>query len=434
MGLLTLAQFPRPGAVSYRAPLLSALVMAGVLAFAAPVAADPPPGADVGSIRIWLLENNPDLRALKAESEAADARILPAGALPDPRATIEMREIDPDNPSLLPAAVGSTTYSLKQSIPLWGKRGLARDVARQQAQATRFDREAVALELLARAEQAYVRYWHARESVVVIDRRIELLDQMEAVARTRYAVGVAVQQDSIQAQVAGTLLQRERIERLATREEAAAMLNSTLGRPPDATLAEPVAEPVLPMPSASLTDALAALSDRRHPALRASTALAAAADSAAQLQRRQRLPDITLGVGVMQRADRVAGYEVMLEVEIPLQQRALRERERAALRMGDAAHAREQAVANAIQGQLGQSWARASSARDQRLLIERTLLPQAQANFESALASYRVGGVDFSTLLEALEAWQGAHLARVDTRRDELLAAAAVRALVGSVE
>lgn len=212
------------------------------------------------------------------------------------------------------------------------------------------------------------------------------------------------------------------------------MLNATLGRPADAPLTEPTGEPVLAVPAASLGEALGLLAEARHPALRASTALAGAADTAAQLQRRRRWPDLTLGVGVMQRDDRVDAYEVMLEVEIPLQRRALREREREALLMGDAARARAEAIGTELQGQLGQAWAQTRSAREQRKLIEQTLLPQAQANFESALASYRVGDVDFGTLLEALEAWQGADLSRVDVRRNELVGAATVRALIGSVE
>jgi len=61
------------------------------------------------------------------------------------------------------------------------------------------------------------------------------------------------------------------------------------------------------------------------------------------------------------------------------------------------------------------------------------LLPQADATFQSALASYQVGEVDFGTLLEALNEWQGADLARVDALRDELLGAAAVRAIEGDI-
>ena len=421
-------------AAVHRTPGLRALVIASLLASGASYAAEPAPGADIASVRAWLLENSPDLRSMQAEAEAAQARVQPAGALPDPMAGIELRGIDPHRPTLLPGNVGTTLYTLKQELPLWGKRELARDAARQQADAARLDRDAAALGLLARVEQVYVRYWHARESVSIIDRQLALLGQMEEVARARYAVGDAAQQDSIRAQVALTVMQGERIRRLAAREEAVAWLNATLGRPADALLAEPESEPALPMPAASLGDALDALDASGHPALQASAALADAADTTARLQRRRRFPGLTVGLGVMQRDDRVDGYEVMLEMAIPLQQRARREREREALYLGDAARARSDAVAATLQGQLGQAWSQARSAGDQRRLIEQTLMPQAQANFESALAGYRVGDVDFGTLLEALEAWQDAHLSRVDARRDELIGAAAVRALLGSVE
>lgn len=431
MGSSNLPPARRDGAAPHR---IRSLLLAGLLTFAPAVPAAALPGADLASIRAWLLERNPELRALQAEAEAARARVLPAGALPDPMAEIELMGIAPDRPSLLPGNVEATTYRLKQAIPLWGKRGLARDVARAQAEAASLGREAAALDLLAGAEQAYVRYWHAGEGVTVLDRQIELLAQMEEVARTRYALGVAAQQDSIRAQVARTGLQRERIMRLAVREEAAATLNAVLGRPADAPLAEPAGEPVLALPADTLGEALARLAESRHPALQASAALAGAADAAARLQRRSRYPDLSLGVGVVQRGDRVDGYEVMLAVEIPLQQRARREREREARLMGEAAHSRADALAAALAGQLGQAWSQARSARAQRRLIEQTLMPQAQANFDSALASYRVGEVDFGTLLEALEAWQGADLARVDARRDELTGAAAVRALTGGVE
>lgn len=421
-------------ALPHRAMALRVLALATLLALAPMASAQAPlPGTDVASVRSWLLAHNPDLQAMQAEADAAQARIYPAGALPDPMASIDLQGIDPNRPTLLPGNVGSTTYSLKQPFPLWGKRGLARDIARQEADAVRLEREAAALVLLAAAEQAYVRYWHAEEGVVVIDRLIALLGQVEEVARVRYSLGVAAQQDSIRAQVARTQMQRERIERLAIRREASAMLNAVLGRPADAPLAEPERAPDLTVPADSLSAALGVLRDAPHPAVQARAATAAAADTAATLQRRQRFPNLTLGVGIMQREDRVDSYEVMLEVEIPLQQRARRAREQEARLLGDAAHSRAQALQAQLQGQLGVAWAQWDSARDQRQLVEQTLLPQSQANFESALASYQVGDVDFGTLLEALEAWQGADLSRVDVRRDEFLGAAALRAIVGSI-
>ena len=61
-------------------------------------ATEPIPGHNLESIRSWVLEHNSELRALDFEAQAAEARILPAGALPDPMASIGFRGLDPDKP------------------------------------------------------------------------------------------------------------------------------------------------------------------------------------------------------------------------------------------------------------------------------------------------------------------------------------------------
>jgi outer membrane protein TolC len=404
-----------------------------LLAGAAPAFATEPalPGRDVASIRAWLLERNPELRALQAEAEAARARIQPAGALPDPMASVSMQELDPDRPWQTRDDGGAASLQLRQRYPLWGKRSLAREVATHEAEAMRLEREATARTLLAEAEAAYVRYWHADQAVAVLDRRIALLERIEEIAGVRYALGLAAQQDAIRAQVERTAMQRERIERLAARSEAAAALNRALGRRADEALAEPAAPPALSVQAPTLEVLLQTLDGGRHPMVQARQALAEAARSNVELQYRNRYPDITLGVGRMRRFDGMDSAELMLEVEIPLQQRARRERERESRLLEDAALARAEAARRSLQGEAGMAWAQWQSARERRRLTETTLLPQADANFRSALASYQVGEVDFGTLLEALNAWQGADLARVDALRDELLGAAAVRALEG---
>lgn len=411
--------------------LLIGALLTGSMGSWPALASEALPGVDLASVHAWLREHNPQLQALQLEAEAADARVLPAGALPDPMVAVTLKEIDPDRPSLLPGNVGSTLYEVRQRIPLWGKRELSRELARNQAQGLRHEREAMAREILAEAEDAYVRYWHADEAVAIIDRQIALLEQIEEVAGVRYAVGMAAQQDSIRAQVERTNMQRQRIERLAGRREASVALNVALGRRADAALAAPAAQPILVVRDGDLGEALASLQLDGHPALQASIANVEAARSNVELQRRDRYPDITLGFGAMQRGDGIDGYEVMLEVEIPFQQRARRERERASRLLESAALARTDVARLELEGRLGTAWARWNSAREQRQLIQQTLLPQSDANFQSALASYQVGDVDFGTLLEALREWQGADLARVDSTRDELLGAAAVRAIQG---
>ena len=393
------------------------------------VAAEPIPGRTVDSVRAWLIERNPELRAVGLEAEAAEARVYPAGALPDPSASLTLR--GPDVPWQRGEGGREVSYALRQRVPLWGKRGLARTVASQDAVALGLDRVTATRDLLADAEAAYVRYWHADQAVAVLDRRIVLLRQIEEIAGVRYALGRAAQQDAIRAQVEQTSLQRERIERLAAKQEAVATLNAVLGRRSDAPLATPDEAPGLFVRSASLAEALNGAD--AHPAVRSQQARAEAARTNVVLERRNRFPDITVGVGAMQLGNGIESTELMLEVEIPFQQRARRERERESRLLEDAALARMDATLRAVEERGASAWAQWTSARERRGLIENTLLPQADATWQSALASYQVGEVDFGTLLEALNEWQGADLARVDALRDELLGAAAVRAIEGEI-
>ena len=412
---------------------LLACVLAGALwALALPVTAtEPIPGHSLESIRTWVLEHNPELRAMGLETQAAEARILPAGALPDPMASVGFRGLDPDKPWRTVGAEREVNYALRQRFPLWGKRDLARTAASQNAVAIGLDRITAARDLLSDAEAAYARYWHADQAVAVLDRRIALLRQVEEIAGVRYALGRAPQQDAIRAQVEQTSLQRERIERLAAKQEAAATLNAVLGRRSDAPLATPDEAPRLAVHSASLAEALDDAD--AHPAVRSQQARAEAARTNVVLQRRNRFPDITLGVGAMQFGNGIESTELMFEVEIPFQQRARRERERESRLLEEAALARRDATLRAVEERGASAWSQWTSARERRQLIQNTLLPQADATWQSALASYQVGEVDFGTLLEALNEWQGADLARVDALRDELLGAAAVRAIEGDI-
>lgn len=412
--------------------LLSCVLASAFWALSLPVAAtDSIPGHSLDSIRAWVLEHNPELRAMDFEAQAAEARIRPAGALPDPMASLGLRGLDPDKPWRTAGADREVNYALRQRFPLWGKRSLARTAARHDAIAIGLDRITTARDLLAGAEAAYVRYWHADQAVAVLERRIALLRQIEEIAGVRYALGRAAQQDAIRAQVEQTSLQRERIERLASKQEAAAALNAVLGRRSDAPLATPDEPPTLVIHAASLAATLDGA--EAHPAVRSQQARADAARTNVMLQRRNRFPDITLGVGAMQLGNGIESTELMLEIEIPFQQRARRDRESESRLLEDAALARRDATLRAVEERGASAWSQWTSARERRGLIENTLLPQADATWQSALASYQVGEVDFGTLLEALNEWQGADLARVDALRDELLGAAAVRAIEGDI-
>ncbi|MCO5055718.1 TolC family protein [Thermomonas sp.] len=387
-------------------------------------AQEPVPGADVASIRSWLLTHNPELRAQQAEVEAARARVLPAGSLPNPTAAVSLQGLGASGPRL-------TSFQLRQPLPLWGKRPLARAIAEQQAQAQDASRDATALDLLAQAESAYVRYWHAAQARQLLDGQIALLENVEEIAGVRYALGMAPQQDAIRAQVARSDALGRRIALEQAGEEAAVQLNLTMGRSPLASLQSPQGPPQLPVASITLAAATQRLDRGQHPALRAAQAqLAAAQDSLAPAPARVlarcqpgHWRDATRPSFRWHRVD--AGSRTAAAAA-----RAGRPRTR-----GAGARRRPASARRGAANPAGSAARAGLVAVAQRPAPARTagVHPHSAGRGELPLRAgeLSVGEVDFNALLDALSQWQEAKLARLDAQRDELLAAAAVRAIEG---
>ncbi|TRZ99036.1 MAG: TolC family protein, partial [Rhodocyclaceae bacterium] len=147
-----------------------------------------------------------------------------------------------------------------------------------------------------------------------------------------------------------------------------------------------------------------ALEDRlrgKNPQLFADEARIRAAEKNRDLTYRNRYPDFTVGVSPMQARNRVNEWELMFELNIPLQQESRRSQEREAEKMTDAARARKQATANQSLADLSENLAGLDAARRMEILAQTRLLPQAELTFQAALVGYETGKVDFATLLDA---------------------------------
>jgi cobalt-zinc-cadmium efflux system outer membrane protein len=192
----------------------------------------------------------------------------------------------------------------------------------------------------------------------------------------------------------GEILQMEN-----ERHHAQVRINGLLARPSHATLAEPQAPRALP---ASLDHA--ALAERlrsKNPGLFADEARIRAAERNRDATYRNRYPDVALGVSPIQTGSRVSEWELMLEVNIPLQQGSRRSQERESERMLEAARARRDVGANRLLSELAENVSAYEAAQRIETLMRSDLLPQAELTFQAALAGYENGKVDFATLLDA---------------------------------
>lgn len=399
------------------------------------VAAAQAPGARVEELLELARRQNPELAAMGFEAEAARERVQPAGALPDPMGRIELR--DPGNQmgngdfNLLPARVGSTKYTVTQTIPLWGKRDLKREVAEADATQALARRSGTWAELAAKVKAAFAQYYLVGQSLKITQELLRLAGSLEQLAQARYADGLVPQQDVVRAQVERTALRSELLVMETEHHHAAARLNALLRRPPAAPLAEPQALRPLPAPARLDYAALEARLAAANPQLAAQDAQVAAAEKNRELVTKNRYPDLTVGVSPIQTRNRVTEWELMFEVNIPLQQESRRSQEREAAAMASAARARKDAALNQISAELAESLSALDAARRLENLVATALLPQADLAFQAALAGYETGRLDFATLLEAQRQLRKAKLDRLKAQAEAQLRLAEIEKLLG---
>lgn len=415
--------------------MLKALVAgAGLWAWLA-AAQTPMPGARVEELLELARRQNPELAAMGHEAEAARQRVQPAGALPDPMGRLELRDVGNQmgngDFNLLPTRVGSAKYTVAQTIPLWGKRDLKREVAEADAVQAQARRTGTWAELAAKVKTAFAQYYLVGQSRKLAEELLRLGGSLEQLAQARYADGLVPQQDVVRAQVEKTTLRSELLMLETEHHHAAARLNALLRRPPAAPLAEPQVLRPLPAPAKLDYVALEARLLAANPQLAAQDAQIAAAEKNRELVTKNRYPDLTVGVSPIQTRNRVTEWELMFEVNIPLQQESRRSQEREAAAMAAAARSRKDAVLNQISAELAENLSALDSARRLETLVATALLPQADLAFKAALAGYETGRLDFATLLDAQRQIRKAKLDRLKAQAEAQFRLAEIERLLG---
>ncbi len=392
------------------------------------------PGRTVESLLDVARSNNPEYAAMRHEADAAGERITPAGALADPKFRTEFRDITKfgeQSATLSPSRVGSTRYLLMQDLPWYGKRDLKREIAEMDAESARGRARGTWSELAARIKTAQAQRYYLYRNEKLTQEILDLIVRLEKVAQVRYAGGLAAQQDVIRAQVEQTGMRNELIALENESRQVNARLNALLARPASAPLAAPELLRALPAP---VRLDHAALEDRvrsRNPLLFAEESRIKAAEKNRELTYRNRYPDFTVGVSPIQYQSAVKEWELMVELNIPLQQASRRAQERESESMLAAARSRKDAASNQILSDLSENLSTIEVARRTEMLASSSLLPQAELTFQAALAGYENGKVDFATLLDAQKQIRQARQTQIKAQAEAQIRLAEIEKLLG---
>ncbi|MBP6076222.1 MAG: TolC family protein [Nitrosomonas sp.] len=338
------------------------------------------------------LAKNPDIRASLQRWESARAVIPQVQTLPDPKVTMGYRDM----------ARQDVMYGLSQEIPFPGKLGLKGEIAARRSDRIEQDYLATQLAVIARLKEVFYDLHFVHDSIRVLQQTMLLLQQFEKTATARYSVGQAAQQDVLRASTEISRL----LARLATleqrRQSLHAGINRILNRLPSDPLGMPEEIRFTPMrySIAELNDLL----DQSSPLLHGQQRTVEQGNQAIALAKREYYPDFELsGLGTRDPVMNVNGYQVMLNIKIPLYY-ATKQREgvNEAIASREAVFQDLHALRQELLARIKDDMAQAERAELLIKLLRDAIIPQSRLTLASAQASYAVGRVDFLTLLNSL--------------------------------
>lgn len=351
------------------------------------------------------LSSNTSLQQRRQRAQAATFQVMPAGAPPDPRVSINVANLPVDDPGFGDDPMTQVQIGLAQDVPFPGKLKLRREAAAFDAQSEAIGVEALQSQVVHDVKQYWWQLFYLDRALETLASTHELMRQMVATAQSQYVVGRGLQQDVLQAQLELSKLLEEEIDLAERRRLNEAALAGLLDWPLSSAIElPPVVETTLtPLPEYTLLMAMAMESRAELQQLQARID---AAESRRDLAQRERYPDFRLAAVYGQRQNRSDLASLQFSMSLPLyakrKQRQLVDHRDAEL---IAARAELRDLRVRVATQVTQALARYDRARDEMALYEDGIIPQAKQTVDSMLAGYQVNKVNFMQLVRAQAVW-----------------------------
>lgn len=415
-----------------------ALLALGVLQLPTSLRAQPAVPAPL-TLR-WCLERaeamNPQLALERAGAEAASHRIVPAGALDDPRVSYAASNVPLDELDFDSTPLSGHQFGLMQKMPFPGVLGNREAAALAALDASNSSVDDRKRAIASAVETAWAQLGFAQRALEITEQNIDLLRQLATIAEARYRVGTGIQQDVLRAHVELTALLKERLDREAAIQTSASTLVALLDLPPATEFArtEPLSDDA-PLPQ---LESLFARLEEGSPRLASLRARIEEAKRRRRVAELEGYPDFDLGVGYRLRKD-VVGDPVkgddFISASVTVRLPVNRGKWRARVAERDSLLRREQAryrgAVAELQAGLRRAFAELVRSDSELTLLETGLVPQARQSLESSRSGYGVGRIDFLSLLDSQVRLLNAELRLVRSARDRRAAFAALEAAIG---
>jgi cobalt-zinc-cadmium efflux system outer membrane protein len=362
------------------------------------------PAENLPALVNTALANNPELKSTQARWRMYVGKAKQAGSLEDPMFMFKLQNMLAREPLVFNKDPQSAkVIGITQQLPFWGKRALREEIAGYEAESYRWQVEERKLELKRMVTETYYQIYAVDKSIEIIEKNLKIISDFITIAESRYSVGQGVQQDIFKAGLERSKMLDMQITLQQQRTSLAANLNYLLYRPSNTPVGR-VADFELPIISRSVQQLNDQAYDKR-PQVKSLITLADKGMASHRLARKEFFPDFNLSLEYMFREASMndPGYNMFslgMTFNLPFQQEKRRAMLAESSSETDMAVEELNGLKNSIGYTINDTLAQMERRRKLVELYKTGIIPQAEQSLESAVISYRVGKVDFLTLLD----------------------------------
>jgi len=379
-----------------------------------------------------VLQNNPSLKAARANWEAMKQRVPQARAWEDLRAgfdTVAGRFVDIPRNSFT-----DQKLMVEQTVPLSGKNRLRGETAEAEAMVAFADLHRRELDVVARGKTLFYRLGNGYEQLKINQNNTQLLERFVEISRAKYEAGSKPESDVLIAETDLAKLHESRADILRQISDAESQLNVVMNRPAQSPLARPEAMrpftlelELMPLQNLALTYRPELLMARKK--IEASEAKLSAA-------RREWIPDPNLRVETSRYNDASqAASEVMAGVSINLpwfNRRKYKAAIEEAKEMKAAAEYELESARKETLGLVRDALQKAETFHHHVELFRDRIVPLARQNITATRLSYETDKTGFLNLIDAQRTLQEVEAMYSNHLTDYLSALAELESVVGA--
>lgn len=338
--------------------------------------------------------NNPGLKAAFEHWRAAIEEVPQAKSLPDPKITygnfikgVETK-VGPQRQK----------FGIMQSFPWFGTLKARTELAGAKAKAAMKQYQAVKLKLFWQVKASFAEYAYLAEAIGITRENLQLLQHFEEVARSKYITNIGTHPDLLHAQIQLANMENVLETLEAFREPVVARLNAALNRPPTAHLAWPERGEFREV-HFDISDVMALLI-AKNPELGSLEWEIEAAKKKIELAKKRFYPDIGTGIEWI----RSGGKDpviLLFSMVLPLWRESYKAGERQAQAEMREVTYQKLDIQNTILAKAVEVLYDYEVAVREIHLYADTLIPKAEELVRTSEIAYKVGTMDFLSLIES---------------------------------